>query len=225
MGSWIEKSVTDVLNRVLKKFVKGFDAGDTFKLNMWQGSAKLYNLELQTELLSGLNLPVTISGVYVGEVTIDVPWRSLMSKPIEVHVKHVYVLVKPKDGRKHYDSEEEAQQEWKTKQAKLIAWQALEDNTKKSASGTTIVDRIAAFLLRKVTVSVRDVHLRMEAQLETHPNSNTDDDGAQAPLPAVEIGLVLDSMRLNDSDGTDETSKAQQQASKEDKVRWARVQL
>ena len=48
MGSWMEKSVTDVLNRVLKKFVKGFDAGDTFKLNMWQGSVKLYNLELQT---------------------------------------------------------------------------------------------------------------------------------------------------------------------------------
>ena len=92
MASFVERAVGDVLSRVLGRYVKDFAGDSSFRASLWDGSVTISKLELRTELVQALSLPVRLSGAYIGEIRIVIPWRSLISKPIEIHVEHVYVL-------------------------------------------------------------------------------------------------------------------------------------
>ena len=102
--SWVHSAVGEVLTKVLSRYVKDFSSDDAFTASLWNGSLTLSKLELRPELVEALALPVCLSGAYVGEVHIVIPWRSLISKPIEISISHIYALLEPKETSSAYDA-------------------------------------------------------------------------------------------------------------------------
>ena len=64
---FLEGVVSDVLQSVLGNFVRGIDR-DHLDLSVWDGDVRLRDLELRTELLDALPLPVKVLGGALGEV-------------------------------------------------------------------------------------------------------------------------------------------------------------
>lgn len=95
MSSWLERAVADVLQKVLGAFVKGIDK-DSLKLSVWKGDVRLTGLELRTEVLDELAIPVRVLGASLGEVRLVVPWRNLFGKdPLIITLDQLLVLVAP----------------------------------------------------------------------------------------------------------------------------------
>ena len=58
---FLEGVVADVLQKVLGAFVRGIDK-QSLQLSVWDGDVKLHGLELRTEVLDALPLPVKVGG-------------------------------------------------------------------------------------------------------------------------------------------------------------------
>lgn len=119
-----EKAVAVVLQRVLGHFLKGFDS-ESLKLSVWDGNIALFNLELNTEAIETLGLPVSVLGGTVGEVRVQVPWSHLSTKPITITIKKLLLLVAPKDIDK-WDPQAEKQRLLKAKREQLELWETME---------------------------------------------------------------------------------------------------
>ena len=94
----LENVVAKVLQKVLGAFVRGLDE-DNLELSVWNGDVRLSNLELRTEVLDALPLPVRVLGGSLGEVRVSVPWRNLLgSEPMLLTVDSVLVLMTVPSG-------------------------------------------------------------------------------------------------------------------------------
>ena len=108
MPSYLERAVADVLQKVLGTFVKGIDK-DSLKLSIWSGDVKLTGLELRTEVLDALPIPVKVLGASLGEVRVVVPWRNLLGKdPLIITIDQLLVVTSPGEDDDAESSEDGA---------------------------------------------------------------------------------------------------------------------
>ena len=120
---FLEGVVSDVLQSVLGNFVRGLDRGH-LELSMWDGDVRLRDLELRTELLDALPLPVRVLGGTLGEVRVSVPWRNLLGdEPMLISIDRVLLLVVPQSSCS-WDDEAEAARELERKLQRLAKHEA-----------------------------------------------------------------------------------------------------
>ena len=93
MSTWTERALSGVLQKALGSFVKGLDDDAVLNVSLWDGTLRLQNLELNTEALAGLGLPVEVVGAYVGELRAEIPWGSIFGQPISVTLDRVYLTL------------------------------------------------------------------------------------------------------------------------------------
>ena len=162
MASWLEAAVADVLQKVLGAFVRGIDK-DSLKLSIWSGDVRLKGLELRTEVLDALPIPVHVLGASLGEIRVVVPWRNLFGKePLSITVEKLLVLVKPRgdDDAAAADPADQASEEEREAKAAAEA-KARSDladakdsvDTQATAGkqmGPNMVERLVQLLLRKL---------------------------------------------------------------------------
>ena len=95
---FLEGIISDLLQTFLGSFVRGLDRNN-LALSMWDGDVRLHNLELRTEILDALPLPVRVVGGALGELRISVPWRNLLGNgPIHISIDRVLLLLAPRSG-------------------------------------------------------------------------------------------------------------------------------
>ena len=121
----LEKAVAQVLHQAIGRFVSGIDR-ENLKLSVWNGDIRLTQLELNTDAIDSLGLPVRVLGGHLGEVSVQVPWRELRTKPIVINLHRVYLLLAPKDASTPLDLEAEAARERKKKFDGLAQWEEAE---------------------------------------------------------------------------------------------------
>ena len=126
MGSWLENAVADVLQKVLGTFIKGIDR-DSLNLSVWNGDVRLRGLELRTEVLEALQIPVHVLGASLGEVRVKVPWRNIGKEPLLITLDTLLVLVSPKgEDQPEDETPEEAVAKAKAKRDLAEASEAVE---------------------------------------------------------------------------------------------------
>jgi vacuolar protein sorting-associated protein 13A/C len=64
-----EAQVTYYLNLYLGKYLHGLDA-ESLKISVWKGDVELRNLQLRTEALAELQLPIAVKAGLLGRLTI-----------------------------------------------------------------------------------------------------------------------------------------------------------
>jgi len=81
----MERLLTPLLNRILRKFVKSSQEGEfgSFKASLSGGGVLLHNLELDLDSLLPPGV-VASRRAFARSLRIKIPWTSLNSQPIEV---------------------------------------------------------------------------------------------------------------------------------------------
>lgn len=188
MGGWLESAALEVVKKALGTFVRGIDAS-SFELDLGKGDVRLQSLELRTEALAALDLPVRVLGAHLGDVRVVVPWRSLGSQPMTVHADRVFLLLAPLDDTAPTDAAAELASLAAAKREQCDAWETVQDQRasgREQLGGSSVVDKLARGLLQKLQVRVTNLHVRLQAAT----------DGGAAGACAA--GLVLESFELAD---------------------------
>jgi len=95
-----EGLVSEALTRVLGEYVLGLDK-DKIQIGVWNGKLELKSLALHSEALSilfetlGINVPVTVLAGQIGTLNVEVPWKSLRSKPIRITLSELSIVASP----------------------------------------------------------------------------------------------------------------------------------
>lgn len=169
MNSMFETVVGTVLSKVLGDYVEGLE-GKNLEVNILSGRVVLENLQLKKEAFSRYQLPVTIRDGFLGKLILDIPWKSLGKKPIQIQVQNVYLIAKP-TLPDDYDPEIANKNEQATKKRKLEISEAIKaeeaqlkkdtKETQKKSYKQQLIDSATSLF----NVDISNVHLRYEDNL------------------------------------------------------------
>ena len=95
----LESYITPMLMGYIDKYVKNIKPSD-LQVSFWGGDAVLRNLELRLDVLEReLQYPLEIKSGQIRELVLHIPWNAILSKPVEVELKDVEIVVKLKSVR------------------------------------------------------------------------------------------------------------------------------
>ena len=167
MMGWLQRTVAEVLHKVLGQYILGIDK-ESFRLSVWSGQIRLQNLRLNEDGLALLlsNLPFRVVGGHLGLVSIDVPWRALAGSKISVTIDRVYVVLGTHDDSiaSKVDLNAEKERARVARQSRLDAWEALQIKVSKGKSGgglSPMLRGLLRSLFRRLSVSITNVHVRI----------------------------------------------------------------
>jgi vacuolar protein sorting-associated protein 13A/C len=83
---------------------------------------ELFGLKLKPDALQQLNLPIEVVEGHLGELRLQIPWTSLRSKPVILHIKDLCVLAGPR-SKFMYDPAREVERALRTKLSKLETYE------------------------------------------------------------------------------------------------------
>ena len=89
-----EKILEKILDSIASKYISGIDRNN-LKTSIWQGNVTIKNVYLKPDLVDRMELPIKIKFSSIGRLSLEVPWRKLSSKPVEVVLENVFLVVAP----------------------------------------------------------------------------------------------------------------------------------
>ncbi|XP_053396044.1 intermembrane lipid transfer protein VPS13A-like isoform X3 [Mercenaria mercenaria] len=157
-----ESAVSYVLNRFLGKYIQNLDSSN-LNVSIFKGDVELTDLQLRPEALVELKLPIEVKAGYVGYIKVDIPWTSLFSSSVVVHVEDVYLLAGPVTDRM-YDPERERalQNAIKREALESLSTSTLNKVAASSEEDPGFFEKLYTYVVNNVQVSIGRVHLRYE---------------------------------------------------------------
>jgi len=161
-----ESLVANLINRFLGSYIENFDPKQ-LNIGIWSGDVKLRNLRLKKESLDEFKLPIDVKFGHLGELTLQIPWSNLKSKPVRIIIEDLYVLASP-IILQDYDEEEDKKRQQALKESKLKDLEAILE-AKGEELGRDLADEtFAESLVKKIVdnlqVTIKKIHLRYEDQ-------------------------------------------------------------
>ncbi|GME91331.1 unnamed protein product [[Candida] boidinii] len=164
----LESVVATLLNRVLGAYVENFDPKQ-LNIGIWNGDVSLKNLRLKRESLEKLDLPIDVKFGHLGELTLQIPWSNLKSKPVKVTIEEVYLFCSPILPTV-YDPEAERQRELRIKKQKLenlelITKTRLEKESLSKGEeikSEAFTDSLVTKIIDNLQVTIKNIHIRYE---------------------------------------------------------------
>jgi hypothetical protein len=106
--------------RLLGNYIEDFTVDDIV-IDKWNGQVIKENVALKKTALESLCMsligaPVYVVNGYIRKLKIDVPWNKLMSKPVEIALDEIHLVVK---ASATFDNEFAKKVIWTAKQGKL----------------------------------------------------------------------------------------------------------
>ncbi|VEU24436.1 DEKNAAC105592 [Brettanomyces naardenensis] len=178
----LESLVATVLNRTLGAYVENFDPAQ-LNIGIWSGDVKLRDLKLKEESLDRLGLPIALKFGHLGELTLQIPWSNLKSKPVKIIIEDVYVLARARLPTE-FDLFDEEAREQRAKQDKLNNLELLEsaspetDSDEEQARNQSFMESLTTKVVDNLQVTIRNIHFRYE------------DDDAFTSVP-YSVGITL----------------------------------
>lgn len=161
-----EGVVAHLLNKYLGKYIKDLDS-ENLNVGIFNGTVQLTDLKLKAEALYELELPIEVKAGCIGKVSVDIPWLSLSSEPVLVHVEDVLILAAP-IGDEPYDADRERLLARACKSRRL---EVLEAPLAELDKPRGFVENFLGTIMNNVQVSLQNVHIRYEDTVSSpkHP--------------------------------------------------------
>ncbi|KAI5970317.1 VPS13 [Candida margitis] len=161
-----ESLVANLINRFLGSYIENFDPKQ-LNIGIWSGDVKLRNLRLKKESLDKFKLPIDVKFGHLGELTLQIPWSNLKSKPVRIIIEDLYVLASP-IILQDYDAEDDEKRQQALKESKLKDLEAILE-AKGEELGRDLADEtFAESLVKKIVdnlqVTIKKIHIRYEDQ-------------------------------------------------------------
>lgn len=187
-----ESLVATLLNRFLGSYIEDFDPKQ-LNIGIWSGDVKLKNLRLKKESLDKFKLPIDVKFGHLGELTLQIPWSNLKSKPVKVIIEDVYLLASP-IIIEEFDLEEEQRRDLERKKEKIADLDAIDkmSNSNKEisndlSSNETFTENLITKIVDNLQVTIKNIHIRYE------------DDSVLTETP-YSIGVTLDELSAVSTD-------------------------
>jgi len=87
-----ESLLEQILQKFLGKFVQGLNS-QNLKLGVWSGNVVIENVSIKPEVLEMFEIPISLKFSSIGKLSLQVPWSSLSSSPVEVLLEKVYIII------------------------------------------------------------------------------------------------------------------------------------
>ncbi|XP_077487985.1 intermembrane lipid transfer protein VPS13A-like isoform X2 [Amblyomma americanum] len=173
-----EGVVAHLLNKYLGKYIKDLDS-ENLNVGIFNGTVQLTDLKLKAEALYELELPIEVKAGCIGKVSVDIPWLSLSSEPVLIHVEDVLILAGPISDEP-YDAEKERllARACKSRRLELLE-EPLAENELDKPRG--FFENLIGTIVNNVQISVQNVHIRYE-------------DTVSSPKYPFGCGVVLQSL-------------------------------
>lgn len=162
-----ESIVANLLNRVLGSYIENFDPKQ-LNIGIWSGDVKLKNLRLKKESLDKFKLPLDVKFGHLGELTLQIPWSNLKSKPVKIIIEDVYVLASP-IVLQDYDIEDEKKRDLQLKKQKLDDLENLlsatgqnQQLTSDSSNNESFTESLITKIIDNLQVTIKNIHVRYE---------------------------------------------------------------
>lgn len=88
-----------ILQKVLVKtagdYIDGIDSKN-LEVGIWSGKVTIENVSLKEKVIDMLDLPINLRFSHIGKLELDVPWKNISSKPVNVFLDGVYLIIDPK---------------------------------------------------------------------------------------------------------------------------------
>jgi len=89
-----EKVLENILLNNVGQFIDGIDKNN-LKIGIWSGDIIIQNIAVKPDVLAKLDLPFRMKYSFVSKLSVSVPWKSLGSKPVEITLEDVYIILEP----------------------------------------------------------------------------------------------------------------------------------
>ncbi|KAJ8906925.1 hypothetical protein NDN08_003409 [Rhodosorus marinus] len=199
-----EGLVSEALTRVLGEYVLGLDK-DKIQIGVWNGKLELKSLALHSEALSilfetlGINVPVTVLAGQIGTLNVEVPWKSLRSKPIRITLSDLSIVASPV---KVSSQEAFRLRQNRLKSGKLAADDLVRESrwTEKTVSSSSakstrysrlfggVTSRLLSKVVDNIQIELCDVKIRFEDQTDPEKPFSIDIDLAALRLLSADSG-------------------------------------
>ena len=90
----MESITTLILNKILGRFIKGFDY-QKFKFSL-SGNLDLQHLELRDDVLDYLDLPFFVKFGIIDKIHLKIPWYSMYKDQSLIEIDGLHILITPK---------------------------------------------------------------------------------------------------------------------------------
>ena len=155
---------------LVEKYVAPFAEVDRDQLSVAvrEGNVVLHDVKLKKSAFDDLAMPLTVKEGRIGELRIDVTWKSLRLHPAKIHVKDVELVLSPLgiDASAGVRSERQRQAEIDEllvdEQIRLMRSQGSKAPTLQEQA---FVVRLVSSIMNVVDFSVTGVHVRYEDKL------------------------------------------------------------
>ena len=168
-----ESLLESILQKFLGKFIQGLNS-QNLKLGVWSGKVVIENVSIKPEVLEMFEIPIALRFSSIGKLSLNVPWSSLSSSPVEVFLEKVFIIIGPKQ-----------QKDWKfidyntiMKKIELIEnyvkqciqkFVEKEKSLQESATGVKSADQQAGYfekiklrIIDNIQVNIKSIHIRFE---------------------------------------------------------------
>jgi len=162
----LESLVASILNRTLGQYVENFDPAQ-LNIGIWSGDVKLRDLKLKQESLDRLGLPIALKFGHLGQLTLQIPWSNLKSKPVKIIVEDMFLLASAMLPTE-INVQEEEERKLRVKKSKLEALELSENTLPASESeedrekNENFMESLTTKIVDNLQITIRNIHLRYE---------------------------------------------------------------
>ncbi|KAG8963047.1 hypothetical protein FRC03_003482 [Tulasnella sp. 419] len=181
MAYWLGKAARELvatyLDHFIKPYVENFDSNKLDFGNVMEGVVTFRNLRIKKGALDKFRLPVDVIEGNLGRLDMKIPFFYLGSRPVEVTIEDLYLLVVPASESK-VDLEEDERRAQAAKQERLSSAELIQSRSKMDMPSSeddqkqkAVNDSITNKVINNLQITVRNVHIRYEDKLSVpdHP--------------------------------------------------------
>jgi vacuolar protein sorting-associated protein 13A/C len=87
-----ESLLNSILEKTLGQYIEGLKKED-LEVSVWSGDVELNNVKIKKDIFQTFGLPLELIYGQIGRLKICVPWKNIGSKPVNVEIENVIIVV------------------------------------------------------------------------------------------------------------------------------------
>lgn len=156
----MNKAIANILNKVLGDWVENLNP-EQLNLSVFKGKIEFHNLQLKPSAFSKLGLPFDLSTGFIGHIVVDIPWTSLSTKPLIVHIDDIFALLRPKPTES-WSSEELQKIFFSSQSESLSNFEALHQPELVIANDPGFIEKLVENIVDNVQIKISKIYFRYE---------------------------------------------------------------
>ncbi|KAF2880111.1 hypothetical protein ILUMI_26068 [Ignelater luminosus] len=147
-----------LLNQLLGKYVVDLDT-ENLNVGIFSGHVQLTDLQLKSEALYELNLPIKVKIGTIGKIWLKIPWNYLWNEPVVINIEDIHIIAEPIVTFEKYDPEKDKRL-LRALKRKILS----ELDTEKEYIGgpNYFSEHLLTNIVNNLQLNVTNVHIRYE---------------------------------------------------------------